>query len=93
MHRGDSDSMRPVYEFPPLGVDGRLYCKVWLVGGWSKDRVTRYVVALFNTYTYVQWCFQWFPGPAPCRRPPPLLNLLPTSFIASSYPLTNLPYL
>ena len=49
IHRGNGDSMRPVYEFPPLGVDGRLYCTVWLVGGWSKDRVTRYV----NTYTYV----------------------------------------
>jgi len=53
MHRGDSNSMRPVYECPLLGVDGRLYCTVWLVDGWSKDRVTRYVVALFNTYTYV----------------------------------------
>jgi len=51
MHRGDSNSMRPFYHFPPSGVDGHLYYSVWLVGGWSKEWVVGYVVELFKTYT------------------------------------------
>jgi len=52
MHRGDSNSMRPFYHFPPSGVDGHLYHSVWLVGGWSKEWVVGYVVELFKTYTF-----------------------------------------